>query len=115
MLRAPACSHSQSTSASVYCTLASWPVNKVALSPVHEAGAVLDSDVPHHVLLSSGVRVRALGGQRGSSQKQVVPESYLGRFCVGDVEWGDENVSLENTERVATTAGEGALVLHKRA
>ena len=52
-----------------------------------------------------GARVRQLRTERGWSQEGLADRAGLHRTYIGSVERGEQNISLENIERLATTLG----------
>ena len=52
-----------------------------------------------------GARIRKLRTDRGWSQEGFADRAGLHRTYVGSVERGEQNISLENIERLATTLG----------
>lgn len=50
-----------------------------------------------------GKRVRELRKQKGWSQEQLADEAGLHRTYVGSIERGEQNVSLDNIEKLAKT------------
>lgn len=52
-----------------------------------------------------GKRVRTLRKQRGWSQEEFADKAGLHRTYIGSVERGEQNVSIDNIERIAKTLG----------
>lgn len=52
-----------------------------------------------------GKRVRELRKQRGWSQEELASKAGLHRTYIGSVERGEQNVSIDNIERLAKTLG----------
>lgn len=52
-----------------------------------------------------GARVRQLRNDRGWSQEAFADLCGLHRTYIGSIERGEQNISLENIEKVATTLG----------
>ena len=52
-----------------------------------------------------GARVRQLRNDRGWSQESLADRAQLHRTYIGAVERGEQNISLENIERLAVTLG----------
>lgn len=50
-----------------------------------------------------GKRVRELRKQKGWSQEDLADEAGLHRTYVGSIERGEQNVSLDNIEKIAKT------------
>jgi transcriptional regulator with XRE-family HTH domain len=57
------------------------------------------------VLVRFGNRVGELRKKKGLSQEGLALESGLDRSCVGGVERGERNISLENIEKLARALG----------
>ena len=52
-----------------------------------------------------GKRVRTLRKQRGWSQEEFADRAEFHRTYIGSVERGEQNVSIDNIERLAKTLG----------
>lgn len=52
-----------------------------------------------------GKRVRELRKQHGWSQEEFADKAGLHRTYIGSVERGEQNVSIDNIERLAKTLG----------
>ena len=52
-----------------------------------------------------GLRVRLLRTERGWSQERFADRCGLHRTYIGSIERGEQNLSLVNIERLATTLG----------
>jgi transcriptional regulator with XRE-family HTH domain len=52
-----------------------------------------------------GTRVRQLRNDRGWSQEAFADRAGLHRTYIGSVERGEQNISLENIEKLAATLG----------
>lgn len=52
-----------------------------------------------------GKRVRELRKQRGWSQEEFADKAGLHRTYIGSVERGEQNVSIDNIEKLAKTLG----------
>jgi transcriptional regulator with XRE-family HTH domain len=52
-----------------------------------------------------GARVRQLRNERGWSQEAFADRARLHRTYVGAIERGEQNLSLQNIERLAATLG----------
>ncbi len=52
-----------------------------------------------------GARVRRLRNDRGWSQEAFADRAGLHRTYIGSVERGEQNISLENIEKLAATLG----------
>jgi len=52
-----------------------------------------------------GARVRQLRTERGLSQEAFADLAKLHRTYIGSIERGEQNISLQNIERVAATLG----------
>lgn len=52
-----------------------------------------------------GLRVRQLRKERGWSQEGFADQAGLHRTYIGSIERGEQNVSLENIQRLAATLG----------
>lgn len=52
-----------------------------------------------------GTRVRQLRTERGWSQEAFADQAKLHRTYIGAIERGEQNISLQNIERVAATLG----------
>ena len=52
-----------------------------------------------------GARVRHLRSERGWSQEAFADKASLHRTYIGSVERGEQNLSLQNIERIAATLG----------
>ncbi len=52
-----------------------------------------------------GVRVRQLRTERGWSQEAFADRAGLHRTYIGSIERGEQNISLENIEKLAATLG----------
>jgi transcriptional regulator with XRE-family HTH domain len=52
-----------------------------------------------------GTRVRQLRGERGWSQEQFADLCGLHRTYIGSIERGEQNISLVNIEKLASTLG----------
>jgi transcriptional regulator with XRE-family HTH domain len=52
-----------------------------------------------------GSRVRQLRNERGWSQEAFADRAGLHRTYIGSIERGEQNISLENIEKVAATLG----------
>jgi len=52
-----------------------------------------------------GKRVRELRRQRGWSQEEFADKAGLHRTYIGSVERGEQNVSIDNIEKLAKTLG----------
>ena len=52
-----------------------------------------------------GTRVRSLRNDRGWSQEAFADRAGLHRTYIGSIERGEQNISLENIEKVAATLG----------
>lgn len=52
-----------------------------------------------------GARVRQLRTERGWSQESLADKASLHRTYIGSIERGEQNISLDNIEKVAVTLG----------
>jgi transcriptional regulator with XRE-family HTH domain len=52
-----------------------------------------------------GARVRQLRNERGWSQEAFANRACLHRTYIGSIERGEQNISLENIEKLAATLG----------
>ena len=52
-----------------------------------------------------GARVRQLRTERGWSQEGLADRAGLHRTYIGSIERGEQNISLENIEKLAATLG----------
>jgi transcriptional regulator with XRE-family HTH domain len=52
-----------------------------------------------------GARVRQLRNDRGWSQEAFADRAGLHRTYIGSIERGEQNISLENIEKLAATLG----------
>ncbi len=52
-----------------------------------------------------GVRVRQLRTERGWSQEAFADMAGLHRTYIGSIERGEQNISLENIQKLASTLG----------
>ncbi len=52
-----------------------------------------------------GARVRQLRTGKGWSQEELADRAELHRTYIGSIERGEQNISLINIERIATTLG----------
>ena len=59
----------------------------------------------HDIRIRFGARVRGLRNDRGWSQEAFADRAGLHRTYIGSIERGEQNVSLENIEKVAATLG----------
>jgi transcriptional regulator with XRE-family HTH domain len=59
----------------------------------------------HEIRTRFGARVRQLRSERGWSQEELADRAKLHRTYIGSVERGEQNISLVNIERLATTLG----------
>ena len=59
----------------------------------------------HDICIRFGARVRGLRNDRGWSQEAFADRAGLHRTYIGSIERGEQNVSLENIEKVAATLG----------
>ena len=50
---------------------------------------------------SFGKRVRELRKQKGYSQEQLVDKAGLHRTYIGSIERGEQNVSIDNIDKIA--------------
>ena len=57
------------------------------------------------ILKRFGSRLRQLRTERGWSQEAFADLAKLHRTYIGAIERGEQNISLQNIERVATTLG----------
>ena len=60
-----------------------------------------ENDIRHRF----GARVRQLRTERGLSQEAFADRAGLHRTYIGSVERGEQNLSLQNIERLAATLG----------
>ncbi len=59
----------------------------------------------HDIRIQFGARVRHLRTDRGWSQEAFADRAGLHRTYIGSVERGEQNISLENIEKLAATLG----------
>ena len=52
-----------------------------------------------------GARVRLLRNERGWSQEELADRAGLHRTYIGSIERGEQNISLENIDKLAATLG----------
>lgn len=50
---------------------------------------------------SFGKRVRALRKEQGYSQEQLADKANLHRTYIGSIERGEQNISIDNIEKIA--------------
>jgi len=60
-----------------------------------------------------GKRVRELRKQKGWSQEDLADKAGLHRTYVGTVERGEQNISIDNIEKIAKTLGRSLEYLFK--
>jgi len=60
-----------------------------------------------------GKRVRELRKQKGWSQEDLADKAGLHRTYIGTVERGEQNISIDNIEKIAKTLGRSLEYLFK--
>jgi transcriptional regulator with XRE-family HTH domain len=75
----------------------------VYLSPVEARGTHHKLFRMEDIRIRFGARVRQLRNDRGWSQEGLADKAGLHRTYIGSVERGEQNISLENIEKLAAT------------